>query len=65
MNKYKKIDWIKKENYQNMQKLLEVSDRKRDDACVKKNPFSLRMRHPRQGEQAHSLSGSDQRIDNT
>ena len=41
-----------------MQKLPEVLDSKKHDACVKK----ATSRH---GEQAHSLSGSDRRIDNT
>ena len=50
---------MKKENFQNMQKLPEVSDRKKGRRMRKEKVTS------RQEEEAHSLSGSDRRSDNT
>ena len=41
-----------------MQKLTEVSDRKKNDACIRKRELW-------QEAEAHSLSGSDRRSDNT
>ena len=61
MNKYIffKLNWIKKENFQNMQKLTEVSERKKGRRMHKEKGTS------RQEEDAHSLSGRDRRSDNT
>ena len=55
----KYLNWIKKENYWNRQKLPEVSDRKKGRRMRKVKGTS------RQEEEAHSLSGSDRRSDNT